>query len=559
DGDGGAADLSGSTDIASGPPVAARLVYPLSTSTVTNHRPHVRWQLAAAATNPQLEFCTTRACDQLIGSTTIDAGGLSGSPTADLPVGTVFWRVRTTGPGGESNSATWEFTVQKRFKPIESIDTSWGTFLDVNGDGRGDVAVGAPLAPVKGVTGVGRVYIFNSNVTGFETTPVVIDGGGGMTSELGVLVFSAGDVNGDGFADLAVVNAAGDTFIYHSGPNGIVAGATPNTVVPAAVPGASIAAAGDVNGDGYADLVVGAPQNSMPGQAYTLLGGPSGISKVPVSIVDGSDAMTGATSPQFGTSVSGAGDINGDGFDDVVIGAPDQGTGKAYVYLGGPTKLSPFPQSPLGDPSLTGFGKIVKGANDLDGDGYADLIVGGNGSQTVDVVLGGVSSFRTGPKLTDAQSGSGFASDPRNIGAVGDVNGDGLADVVIGAAGAFPGTGGVPGAIHLFLASVSGSTLSMNDTGAIYGPDGDNGAFSVAAGAGDVNGDGRADVLVGAPCAPANGGSCGDGTAYLFKGQPGGFVSSADQKWVGPDSHGSFGIVATLQWRFMRAFRPHRG
>ena len=565
-GDGGG-DAGADTDMTNGAVVAARLIYPLSTSTVTNHRPHVRWQLPTGATNPILDFCTTRACSQPIGTSALDANGHSGSPTADLPVGQVFWRVRTSGPGGNATSAVWSFAVQKPLKATDPVDTSWGTYLDVNGDGRGDIAVGAPLATIKGVIGVGRVYIFHSNPTGFDTAPVVLDGNGGMTTEFGTEVFSAGDVNGDGYADLAVANTGRDLFIYHGGPNGIAAGATPNTLIPAPVANARVAAAGDVNGDGYADLVVGAPQSGTPGQAYVLFGGATGLSTVPSSIVDGSQAMMGATSPQFGLSVSGAGDVNGDGYDDVVIGAPDQAhagstnTGSVYLYLGGPTKLTAFPQPPLSDTTLPGYGTIVKGANDLDGDEYADILIVGNG-QTIETVLVAPSSYRNGPNLSDPQSGSGFASDPRNIGAVGDINGDGLADIVVGAASAFPPSGpGVPGAIHVFLASTTGGTLSLNDLGAKYGPDGDNGAFSLVAAAGDVNGDGRADVIIGAPCAPANGSACGDGTAYLYTGQVSGLATTADQKWLGPDSHGSFGVVAalrSLQRRSVRAYRFRR-
>lgn len=551
-GDGGVDDLATSADMPSSATVAARLIYPLSTSRVTNHRPHVRWQLPAGATNPQLDFCTSRACSQTIGTTTLDAGNLSGSPTADLAPGTVFWRVRTTGPGGDAVSATWSFTVQKAVKAVDAVDTSWGTYLDVNGDGRGDVVVGAPLATVKGVVGVGRVYIFHSNPTGFDASPIVLDGTGGMSTLFGTEVFSAGDLNGDGFADLVVLNTGKDAFVYHGGPNGILAGATPNTIIPAPTANATIAAAGDVNGDGYADLVVGPPQSGTPGSAYILFGGSSGVSKVAASIVDGSDVMMGSTSPQFGMSVSGAGDINADGYDDVIIGAPDQShpstanTGNAYVYLGGATKLTPFPQPPLADTTIGGFGTLVRGANDLDGDEYADVMVAVNG-QTIETFLGGPTGFRTGPKLTDAQNGSGFASDPRTVAAVGDINGDGLDDVIVGAPSAFPPSGpGVPGAVHIFLASMSGAMLIMNDFGPQYGPDGDNGAFGIVTGIGDVNGDSRADVLIGASCAPANGSACGDGTAYLFTGQLNGLATVADQKWLGPDSHGSFGVVAAL-------------
>ncbi len=545
-----AADLLDNSDLSYPPIAAARLLAPLSTSTVTNHQPHVRWELPSGATNPTLEFCTTRTCSQTIGSTTIDASGTSGSPTTDLPVGIVFWRVRTMGPGGDATSATWEFTVQKRVEQVETVDSSAGTFLDLNGDGRGDVAIGAPRAAVNSVSGVGRVYIFHSNATGFDSTPAILDGGGAANSLFAGHVFSAGDVNGDGYADLAVVNSGNDTFIYHGGPSGIAQGAPPNTMIPGVVANESIAAAGDVNGDGYADLVVGTPQSGMPGEAYILFGGPGGVSKVPASIVDGAEAQMGIASPQFGWSVSGAGDVNGDGYDDVVIGAPDQAhsgtanTGNVYVYLGGQKKLTPFAQPPLSDTSSPQYGLIVKGANDLDGDGYDDLMVVGN-TQTVEIVLGNPSSFKSGPQLTDAQSGSGFASLDLTIAALGDINGDGLADVAIGAPSGFsPGGPGVPGAVYVYLATTAGGALGLSPQGTFYGPDGDGSAFAIVSAAGDVDGDGRADVLVGAPCAPSNSGSCGPGTAYLFKGTISGLPATANQKWVGPDPSGSFGVVA---------------
>ena len=548
-GDGGA-DLAGASDMPSAGPVAARLIAPLSTSTVTNHRPHVRWELPPGATNPQLDFCTTRTCTQTIGATTIDPAGTSGSPTSDLPTGIVFWRVRTSNPDGTATSATWEFSVLKRVQQTESVDSSGGTFLDVNGDGRGDVAGGAQRVVIGGVSGVGRVYVFHSTGAGIASTAATLDGAGGMNSYFGARVASAGDVNGDGYGDLLVTNANNDAFIFPGGPNGIISNAVPSTLVTGIVMNESISPAGDVNGDGYADLVVGTPQASTPGQAYLLLGGPQGLSKVPSWNVDGSDAQMGSTSPQFGVSVSAAGDVNGDGYSDIVIGAPDQAhsgtsnTGNVYVYLGGPSKLTAFAKPPISDVSLSSYGFIVRGANDLDGDGYDDILVAA-ASQTVEAVLGGPATFKLGPKLTDSQSGSGFASQDYTIGAVGDVNGDGLADVAIGAPSAFPMSGpGVPGAVSWYVATMNGGTFDLLPQGTVYGPDGDNSAFAIVTGAGDVDGDGRADVLVGAPCAPTSSGSCGPGTAYLFKGTLGGFPTVADQKWVGPETLGGFGTVA---------------
>lgn len=213
--DDGGDDLP-STDMSLGSAVAARLIGPLSTSTVTNHRPHVHWELPTGAMNPVLEFCSTRACTQTVTPGIVDASGASGTPSSDLPVGTVFWRVRTSDGTAEAISATWELKVGKRVQQIESVDTSWGTFVDVNGDGRGDIVVGAPTAAVKGAANVGRVYIFHSGDSGIATTPQIIDGAG-AESRFGSLVLSAGDVNGDGYADLVVVDGASQAFVFHGG------------------------------------------------------------------------------------------------------------------------------------------------------------------------------------------------------------------------------------------------------------------------------------------------------------------------------------------------------
>ncbi|MEI8256801.1 MAG: FG-GAP-like repeat-containing protein, partial [Deltaproteobacteria bacterium] len=204
---------------------------------------------------------------------------------------------------------------------------------------------------------------------------------------------AAGDVNGDGYADVAVgVTYAGSTgyvFVYLGGVNG--AGNSSSISAPPAsitLPepgvaggrfGASVATADDVNGDGFADLVVGAPGvPSGTGSAYVYLGGPAGLGTTASRVLTGPGGVNG----QFGVSVSSAGDLNGDGLADLVIGAPgvNISAGMAYVYLAvaGPS-TTPSLTLPGGGTAGDLFGASVAGAGDTNGDLYADLIVGAPG------------------------------------------------------------------------------------------------------------------------------------------------------------------------------------
>ncbi len=179
-------------------------------------------------------------------------------------------------------------------------------------------------------------------------TGIWSDQGETASDFFGVSVASAGDVNGDGYADVIVGayfnddggNAAGEAYVYHGSASGL--SATPDWSDQGEASGdyfgRSVASAGDVNGDGYADVIVGANENddggSLAGEAYVYHGSASGLSSTP----DWSDQGE-ASGDYFGRFASSAGDVNGDGYADVIVGAyaNDDGgdwAGEAYVYSG---------------------------------------------------------------------------------------------------------------------------------------------------------------------------------------------------------------------------------
>ncbi len=141
--------------------------------------------------------------------------------------------------------------------------------------------------------------------------------------------------------------------------------------------GTSVASAGDVNGDGYDDVVVGAPLYGPgdPGAAFLFLGSATGPSTAPDWAVWPHQAYA-----SFGTSVASAGDVNGDGYDDVVIGAPFYGPddgGAAFLFLGSATGLSATPDwTTFGHQTNGELGTSVASAGDVNGDGYDDVVVG---------------------------------------------------------------------------------------------------------------------------------------------------------------------------------------
>ena len=232
---------------------------------------------------------------------------------------------------------------------------------DVNGDGLTDLIVGWP-DNARVFSGSDGSVLHN-----FVNDPINLFFGNSVSG--------AGDVNSDGFADL-IVGDVRDNFtngsaLVYSGSDGSVLykfdGATSDRL------GHSVSGAGDVNGDGFADLIVGI--RTAPSSARVFSGS------------DGSVLYNFSVSPgdQFGESVSGAGDVNGDGFDDMIVGArlaDNNGptSGSAHVFSGvDGSVLYTFDGDSAGDQ----FGHSVSSAGDVNGDGLADLVVGAsNGGQS---------------------------------------------------------------------------------------------------------------------------------------------------------------------------------
>ena len=410
---------------------------------------------------------------------------------------------------------------------------------DVNQDGYSDVLVSAVYFD-NGEENEGQVYLHLGSASGLSTVASWMGESNQINGWFGSSVSTAGDVNGDGYSDVLVGSSGfnngetqeGVAHLYLGSSSGLAATAswTMESDQIGALFGNSLGAAGDVNGDGYADVVVGAPffdnGQTDTGQVYLYMGSPSGLSTT-ASWSGGSDQL-GAL---YGVSVSTAGDVNGDGYADVVVGVPrfDNGEtdkGMAVLYLGSASGLSTAPDWTVeASQDLTGytfeaeFGFSVSTAGDVNGDGFSDVIVGARTFPSGGVpegraflYLGSGSGLSTSaswvgePNQTNAWYGYSVSS-------AGDVNGDGFADVMVGASH-FSNGEVQEGSAFLYLGSAGGlSTVATwtgesNQVGAEYG-------HSVSS-AGDINNDAASDVIIGAHWAENGEGT--EGRAYPYLG-----------------------------------------
>jgi hypothetical protein len=325
---------------------------------------------------------------------------------------------------------------------------------DINGDGFADFAAGAHEPGV----GIGKVYVWHGG-PGLPTfDPQVAMYGNSVDSYFGGAI-TGGDFNGDGYGDLAVGANYDDTLapdggmvqVYLGGPGGMdwtpdwaAYGSQANEHFGTTVNGRS-----DTNADGYADLVIGSPDYDRPVFFGALIdqGRVDEYHGSASAILNYARSLNGEGNERFGAALANAGDVDGDGYGDIVVGGPVNNTtlpgqGRAVVHRGSATGLIPTPHwSQLGYESFSNFGSSVAHAGDSDGDGLSDVLVGAvfedaGGAQdrgTARVFTGplapGTSAFWTG------YGAGAFANLGHAVASAGDVDGDGWPDLVGGQPG----------------------------------------------------------------------------------------------------------------------------
>jgi len=440
---------------------------------------------------------------------------------------------------------------------------------DIDGDGIQDIAAGAPGDDTGGGSR-GTVYIIlmNANGTPKSTTTIASGTANGPTlangDTFGASVAGIGDLDRDGIPDIAVGaandvtggSARGAVYIILMNADGTpkstskIASGTANgpTLVDLSTFGNSVAGIGDIDGDGILDIAAGAVnEDTARGVVYIILMNANGTPKLTTKIASGTtNFVTLATFDLFGASVVGIGDIDRDGIPDIAAGAPGDDTGggsRGTVYIilmnanGTPKSTTTIESGTTNGPTLANgdaFGASVAGIGDLDRDGIPDIAAGADFDDTGGSARGAVHIILMNADGTP-KSTSKIASGTTNfvtltnidtfgnsVAGLGDLDGDGVLDIAVGADGDDTG-GSARGAVYILpltgdfpegFGLIDTTTKIASDTANFVTlVDNDNFGNSVA-GIGDIDGDGVQDIAAGA--AGDDTGGSGKGAVYII-------------------------------------------
>jgi len=385
------------------------------------------------------------------------------------------------------------------------------------------------------------------------------------TTHFGQSIAVLGDIDGDGVPDLAVGTPFQDgdfqsTMLGFGPPQDVgkvflISGATLGVIRVLNDPqfqliqdlkfggqfGTSVANAGDINNDGIPDILVGVPHHIVDtsnnhlvnaGRAFVFSGKDG-------SILFTLDDPTPEEGARFGFAVAGIGDVNGDGIPDLLVGVPKKDSpaglpdvGTAYIFSGADGSLirSLNPPSQGGLEANGRFGAAVANAGDVDIDGVSDILIGAPGQGRAYVFSGATGALIrtiTSPVVENLPS-FGFA-----VAGGRDLNGDGIPDFVIGA----PLQGGLRGAAYIFSGKDGTLLRTLRAAPQTFAKFGASVALIP-----DVTGDGRPDIMVGAPDHTVNG-LLNAGEAFIFRGNNGKLFKTVTSAM--PKAFAGFGYAMT--------------
>ena len=401
-------------------------------------------------------------------------------------------------------------------------------YADVNGDGYDDAVVGAPNYDGSFANG-GQVVVYHGSSEGAVSIVSWSAEGDQLDAFFGHAVANAGDVNNDGYEDVIIgaygrdigATDEGRVYIYHGSATGLEA--TPAQTLSGAVGNAffgySVASVGDVNNDTYSDVIVGAYGED---KVHIYHGSTSGIGATATQTLIGDQVGS-----QFGISVSGAVDVNGDDYDDVIVGAHlyDNGNtdeGRVFVFHGGAAGVvATVEWSKDVDQDSAYFGHSVAGIGDANNDGYGDVLIGAYGYDNGHVDEGRVYGYLGSASGVSATANVVIESNQVGafygyaVGYAGDVNNDGYDDVIVGAPSYDNGEANEGRAIVYYgsvtgINSVVGLDFESDQVDANLG-------YSVSGG-GYFNGDAYADLIVGADLYDAS--QTDEGRGFIYRAPP---------------------------------------